>query len=169
MYFRILCVLNRVRVSNPQCFTSPRRNPQNQITSVASSASDRNSNQFQSTLILWFKCNKKKQLPILIILVMFMSKTENLTMIMLISILLIRVHPSTYRYTSHASFLLSLNLQQDILFFSLRELGIWGIIFFPCPFPPSPPIACIPPFCFAGHCPLCTCYFFQYYCYFLLE
>ena len=46
---------------------------------------------------------------------MFMSKTENLIIIMLISILLIPVYPSTY--TSHASFLLSLNLQQDILFF----------------------------------------------------
>lgn len=68
---------------------------------------------------------------------MFMSKTKNLIIIMLISILLIPVYPSTY--TSHASFLLSLNLQQDILFFSLRELGIWGIIFFSFPFPPFSP------------------------------
>ena len=127
---------------------TPRSNPQNQIKSVASSASDRNSNQFQSTLILWFKCNKKKQLPILIILIMFMSKTENLIIIMLISILLIPVYPSTY--PSHASFSIIIKSTTTHFFY-----------FFPCPFPPPSPIASNPPFCFACHCPLCAYYFFN--------
>ena len=113
---------------------------------MASSASDRNSNQFQSPLILWFKCNKKKQLPILIILIMFMSKTENLIIIMLISILLIPVYPSTY--SSHPVFLLSLNLQQHIffIFFLTGAKDMGNYIFFPVPSPLLPPSLAIPLF-----------------------
>ena len=140
---------------------TPRSNPQNQIKSVASSASDRNSNQFQSPLILWFKCNKKKQLPILIILIMFMSKTEDLIIIMLISILLIPVYTSTY--SSHASFsiIIKSTTTHFFYFFPYRSEGYGELYFFPCPFPPPSPIASNPPFCFACHCPLCAYYFFN--------
>ena len=117
---------------------TPRSNPQNQIKSVASSASDRN-------LILWFKCNKKKQLPILIILIMFMSKTENLIIIMLISILLIPVYASTY--PSHASFSIIIKCTTTYFFnFFLTGAKDMGNIFFPVPSPLLPPSLAIPVF-----------------------
>lgn len=113
---------------------TPRSNSQNQIKSVASSASDRNSNQFQSTLILWFKCNKT-------------SHPNHFN----------HVHVQNwkpYNYYAHFNFAhssISINLHITCQFFiiiksttrhfifSLRELGIWGIIFFPFPFPPFSP------------------------------
>lgn len=92
---------------------------------------------------------------------MFMSKTENLIIIMLISILLIPVYPSTY--SSHPVFLLSLNLQQHIffIFFLTGAKDMGNYIFFPVPSPPPSSIASNPPFCFACHCPLCAYYFFN--------
>jgi len=157
VYFRILFVLNRVRLSHPQHLTSPRSNPQNQIKSVASPASDRNSNQFQTTLILWFKCNKKKQLPILIINHVHVQK-------------LTTIYYARFNF-AHSS--ISINLPITCQFFIIikstithfffltgaRDMG--NYIFFPCPFSAPSPIASNSPFCFAGHCPLRAYFFFQ--------
>lgn len=151
MYFRMLFILNRLRVSNPQCLTSPRSNPQNQIKSVASSASDRNSNQFQSTLILWFNCNKKKQLSILIINHVHVQNWK--LYIMLISILHIPVYPSTY--ISHASFFIIIkSTTTHFIFFFFTGVRDMDIYFF------SPPSLANS---------LHTYYFFFNYCYFVLE
>lgn len=70
---------------------------------------------------------------------MSMSKTENLIIIMLISILLIPVYTSTY--SSHASFsiIIKSTTTHFFLFFSLRELRIKGITFFSLSLPPSFP------------------------------
>ena len=100
---------------------------------------------------------------------MFMSKTENLIIIMLISILLIPVYPSIY--PSHASFsiIIKSTTTHFFLFFSLRELRIWGIIFFSLSLPPSFPHCQQSPFLLCMPLsPLCLL-FFQYYCYFLSE
>lgn len=92
---------------------------------------------------------------------MFMSKTENLIIIMLISILLIPVYPSTY--PSHASFsiIIKSTTTHFFKFFLTGAKDMGNYIFFPVPSPPPSPIASNPPFCFACHCPLCAYYFFN--------
>ena len=100
---------------------------------------------------------------------MFMSKTENLIIITIISILLIPVYPSTY--PSHASFsiIIKSTTTHFFYFFSLRELRIWGIIFFSQSLPPSFPHRQQSPFLLCmPTSPRCLL-FFQYYCYFLSE
>ena len=100
---------------------------------------------------------------------MFMSKTENLIIIMLISVLLIPVYPSTYSSQASFSIIIKSTTTHFFIFFLTGAKDMGSYIFFPVPSPLLPPSLAIPLFALHATVPSVLTIFSMYYCYFLLE